>query len=432
MTIRKIKNFDELAKNDARRSALEIAEAGLKAIDTKKVLRDTVRLNGNTLSVAGNNFSLEKVKKLLFVGVGKCTIDAAAALEEILGDKISSGVGVDVKAVEKEFKKIKSFQGTHPLPTQANVEAAKAVVGILGNLTKEDLVLFVISGGGSTLLCLPEDMGCREEASIMQAMIRAGAKIQEINTVRKHLSLARGGYLAKYAYPAQVVSLIFSDVPGDEIQFIASGPTVMDTTTIEDAGEILARYNILNTCGMEKCGLVETPKEEKYFENVRNILAVSNSLALTAMKTKAEELGFAARICTSCLKGEARDVGLAIAKELHATGPKTALLYGGETTVTVRGQGRGGRNLELALSAMRDIDDGELIMSVASDGIDNGPFAGAICDTMTKKAVLDAGLALEDFLRDNNGYPLFEKIGNHLMTGSTGSNVSDLVVAIKT
>ncbi|MDP2598355.1 MAG: DUF4147 domain-containing protein [Candidatus Liptonbacteria bacterium] len=430
--MRKIKNFDELAKNDARRAALEIAEAGLEAIDTRKVLHDTVKLNGNTLSVASNDFSLEKIKRFLFVGVGKCTLDAAAALEDILGDKISSGVAVDVKTAENEFKKIKSFRGTHPLPTQANVEAAEAVVGILGNLTKDDLVLFVISGGGSTLLCLPEDMGCREEASIIQAMIRAGAKIQEINTVRKHLSLARGGYLAKYAFPAQVVSLIFSDVPGDDIQFIASGPTVMDTTTIEDAGEILARYNILNTCGMEKCGLIETPKEDKYFENVHNVLTVSNSLALAAMKTKAEELGFAAMICTSCLKGEARDVGLAITKELHAAGPKTALLYGGETTVTVRGRGRGGRNLELALSAMRDINEGELVMSVASDGIDNGPFAGAICDTMTKKAAVEAGLALEDFLRDNNGYPLFEKIGNYLMTGDTGSNVSDLMIAVKT
>jgi len=428
--MRKIKNFDELALDDTRRAALEIAEAGLQAIDTKNVLRDIVKLDGDALSVSGEKFLLEKTKKILVVGIGKCAMEAASALEEILGDRISSGVAVDVR-VSGELKKIKAFQGSHPLPTEANIKAAKAVVGILSGLGEDDLVLFAISGGGSTLLCLPENRDCEEEAMVVNALMRAGAAIEDINTVRKHLSLARGGYLAKYAYPAQVISLIFSDVPGDNLEFVASGPTFRDHTTIGEAAAILAKYDVLKTCGIDDCSLVETPKEDKYFVRVKNILAVSNALALAAMEKKAGELGYKSNVCATCLGGEAKYVGLAVAKELHKAAAKTAFLYGGETTVKVRGHGRGGRNLELALSALSETEDGELIVTLASDGIDNGPFAGAICDKITKGAIPGGKLDMKFALDGHNAYPLFEKIGHYLLTGNTGSNVSDLLIALK-
>jgi len=426
----KIKNFDELAASDSRRAALMIAEAGLRAIDTGSVLRASVKLNGDELFVKNEKFLLESGKRIFVVAVGKCAIEAAAALEDILGDRLSDGVAVDTKT-SQTLKKIKAFQGTHPLPTEANVKAAKAVVQALSGLRNDDLVIFAISGGGSTLLCLPEDGEYKDEAKIVGALIRSGATIQEINTVRKHLSLARGGYLAKYAYPAEAISLIFSDVPGNNLEFVSSGPTLKDHTTIKEAEVILAKYDVLKSCGIEKCDLVETPKEEKYFVRVKNILAVSNEDALAAMEAKAKELGFAAKICTACLNGEAREVGLALTKDLHKAGPKTAFLYGGETTVTVRGHGKGGRNLELALSALREIQDDELIMTIASDGADNGPFAGAICDRITKKAIGDKNLDYKAALDENNAYPFFEKIGNYILTGGTGSNVSDLVIALK-
>ncbi len=428
--MRKIKNFEELAVSDARRAALEIAEAGFQAIDTDKILHEVVKLDGDLLSVKGEKFPLGNVSRIFVVGIGKCAMEAATALEDIFGERLYGGIVIDTE-VRHSFKKIKAFQGTHPLPSDENITAARAVVALLKDLKEDDLAVFAISGGGSTLLCLPEQGTCLEEAEVLNALIHAGATIQEINTVRKHLSLARGGYLAKYAYPAHVVSLIFSDVPGDNLEFVASGPTVKDHTTVEEAEEILVKYDILKTCGIEKCGLVETPKEDKYFERVKNILTVSNTLALAAMEEKAKVLGFTTKICTTCLSGEARDVGLRFAKDLHKAPRKTVFLYGGETTVTIRGHGRGGRNLELALSAMREIKSGELIMTVASDGLDNGPFAGAICDTITKKAIDDGDFDLEGALDENSEYPLFEEVGHYLMTGDTGSNVSDLVIALK-
>lgn len=426
----KIKNFDELAVSDSRRVALEIAEAGLQAIDTENVIRNTVRVDGSAIVIGDQRFELGGSGKVVIGGIGKCALEAAHALEDILGDRISGGTVLYI-AGEPRLKKLEAIQGTHPLPSDQNVRGATAIVGTLKGLTETDLLIFVVSGGGSTLLCLPEDMGCREEASIMQALMQAGATIQEVNTVRKHLSLARGGYLAKYAYPARVVSLIFSDVPGNDIQFIASGPTVKDTTTIEEAEMILAKYNILNTCGMEKCGLVETPKDEKYFKNVSNILVVYNRVALDAMAKCAEEFGYAPRIVTENLNGEARDIGKKMVEELSGAAKKDVLLYGGETTVTVKGRGRGGRNQELIVSALRFVKPGELLLAIGSDGRDNGELAGAICDTITKDAADGKNVDIKAHLDENNETPFFEEIGNYIMTGNTGSNVSDLIIALK-
>jgi glycerate-2-kinase len=271
-----------------------------------------------------------------------------------------------------------------------------------------------------------------EEVPIMNALIDAGATIQEINTIRKHLSYARGGNLAKDAYPARVVSLIFSDVVGDDLSFIASGPTVKDMTTIDDAVAVLEKFNVLKTCGLEKCGLIETPKEDKYFEHVSNVLVVSNRSALEAMKAKATEFGFAAEVRSSELTGEADEVGKMIAEAVRAIPARSVLLWAGETTVTVCDPaGRGGRNLQVCASALRFVADGEEILSFASDGRDHGAFAGAICDTITKRAAAEAGVDPEVFRLADNTYELFEKIGNYVMTGDTGSNVSDLIIALK-
>lgn len=426
----KIKNFDVLAVTSARRSALLVAEAGFEAIDTGSVIKRLVEITGNSLRVDADVFSLKDIRRIFVVGVGKCAVEAGLALQEILGDLLTDGIVIDVKATTA-FKKIKSFTGTHPLPSNQNVEAAKAVVSLLKNLTTDDLVIFIISGGGSTLLCLPENGDFREELCVMQTLIKAGATIQEINILRKHLSLARGGHLAKCAYPAHAASLIFSDVPGDDIEFIASGPTVKDNTTVKDAEKILIKYDVRRVCTMQAGGLVETPKDDKYFTNVKNSIAASNKIALAAMERKASELGLRPKICTFSLYGEAREVGRSIAESLHTAEGKSVLLYGGETTVTVKGHGRGGRNLELGLSALRDTKDGELVLSIASDGRDNGEFAGVICDTITKEAIAKSGLAIETVLQENDEYPLFEKIGSYLLTGDTGSNVSDLVIALK-
>jgi len=279
---------------------------------------------------------------------------------------------------------------------------------------------------------LPKDRASKEEVPMMQALIDAGATIQEINTIRKHLSYARGGNLAKDAYPARVISLIFSDVVGDDLSFIASGPTVKDETTMDDAVAVLAKFKILKKCGMEQCGLIETPKDDNYFANVSNELVVSNLHAFEAMKSAAARLGLAAEIRGSALTGDANEVGKMIADAVRAAPPRTALLWAGETTVTVHNPaGRGGRNLELAASALRFVGEGEEILSFASDGRDHGAFAGAICDTITRKAAGDSGVDPETFRASDDTYALFEKIGNYVVTGDTGSNVSDLMIGLK-
>ena len=427
----KIQNFDELATTDARRALLTIAEAGYGAIDTNAVLEKAMRLDGNTLSLAGQDIDLATIGKIVFIAIGKCAVEAGTFAERVLGDRIAAGVLVDVK-VGPALEHIKTFCGTHPLPSDENMHAAEVIVAALAGLTERDLVIFIISGGGSTLLFLPENKVNMEEVPIMKALIDAGATIQEINTIRKHLSYARGGNLAKDAYPARVVSLIFSDVVGDNIEFIASGPTVKDVTTMDDAAAVLAKFDIQKTCGLATCGLIETPKEDKYFERVSNVLVVSNHGALEAMKASAEKLGFAAEIRASDLTGEADDVGKMIADAIHAAPPRTALLWAGETTVTIHHPaGRGGRNLQVCASALRFVADGEEILSFASDGRDHGAFAGAICDTITKRVAVEAGVDPEAFRAADDTYALFEKIGNYVMTGDTGSNVSDLIIALK-
>jgi len=426
----KIKNFDVLAVSELRRVALNIVEEGLSSIDTAKALRNTVRLNGDVLRIEDESYSVKSLKRIFVVAVGKCSLESAVVLENILGDRLSEGVAVDVRP-GGYLKRVNYFRGTHPYPSEENVKAAKEVINLLSKVDQNDLVIFVISGGGSTLLCYPEDSSYKEESSIVKSLIKAGVTIQEMNTVRKHLSLARGGFLAKYVYPAKAVALIFSDVPGDDIGFIASGPTVKDTTTIDEAAATLAKYDIFGKCSLENCGLIETPKDKKYFENIKNIIVISNSAALSAMENKAKELGFKAKVHDGALIGEAREMGIKIARELHKLPSHTVLLYGGETTVTVRGSGRGGRNLEMALSAVEEVKENEVILPFASDGRDNGEFAGAICDIITREAIQKNKLDVQETLKENNGYPLFEKVGHYLFTGDTGSNVSDLAIAVK-
>jgi glycerate-2-kinase len=427
----KIRNFDQLATTSVRKSLLGIAEAGFDAIDTGNVIRETIHCENDMLAIGGESIDLKQIDKLIFIAVGKCAADAAVAVDGILDGRISRGVVLDVKKCPA-LTNMKIFCGTHPLPSDDNIAATEMIMENLKGLTERDLVIFVVSGGGSTLLFLPNDPGDREEVAIFTALTNAGATIEELNTVRKHLSLARGGGLAKFAFPARVVSLIFSDVPGDDISFISSGPTVKDETTIQDAGEVLTKFDVLRTCNIEKCNLIETPKDDKYFTHVKNFLVVSNRKALEAMKDEAQKFGFTAEIRDTKLAGEVAGVASMVIDAIHQAPSKTVLLWGGETTVEIKGKGEGGRNLQLAATALDFVRDDEEILSFGSDGHDHGPYAGAICDTITKQAIVSAGLDLKKFRNDNNTQPLFEKAGNYLLTGDTGSNVSDLIIALKT
>ena len=405
-----IKNFDQLAKTKERKLALEMVDVGLAAIDTESVVKETIRLDGNHLYMGDEEYPLDDFKRVFVVGVGKCSLAAAGALEEIFGDKLTGGVIIDVRP--GKLRKVRSLFGDHPLPTEKNVGATQEIIKLLADTTEEDLVIFIISGGGSTLLCQPENMTCLDEAEIIKELYRAGADIKKMNTVRKHLSTARGGYLAKYAYPAQIISLFFSDIPGDDLVYVASGPTLKDNTTVEDARKVVEEFQLGERIGLKEINFVETPKEDKYFENAKNILLVSNRIALAAMAEKAKSSGYSAEIVSATMTGESEDVGLNIIEKLHGEEDRTVLLYGGETVVTEYIPGKGGRLQELVLSAMRILREGELIVGVGSDGRDNTDFAGALCDSITKESADKFALVPGEYLRKNMSYYFFEKKRN--------------------
>ena len=427
-----IQNLEALAVNDLRKDALVIAEAGYAAINTNTVLARKLRVEGDKLSIGDKDFPLAG-RRIFFVGVGKCAFAAARAIEKIFGNKLTGGIALDVSADEQTGRKrttIETYTGTHPLPSEINVRATRRIIEFLSGRGESDLVIMLISGGGSTLLCLPPpSMTCTDESALWSELTARGARIQDINIVRKHISLARGGALAKAAYPAEVISLIVSDVPGNDLAYVASGPTVFDPSTVADARAILAQYGIPSLTNTE---LIETPKEQKYFERVANILFLTNQDALAAMEDEAVRRGYETTIVDSGFSGEASEIGHAVVERLHASPTKTALLYAGESTVTLSAPaGAGGRNQEMALAALRDIRGGELILPFASDGRDNTDHAGAIADETARSHALAQNVSIDEYLGGHRAYDFFAATGDALMTGYTGSNVSDLVIALK-
>lgn len=362
-----------------------------------------------------------------FVGMGKCAVDAALVFEDILGDRITDGIVIDVK--EGNFKKLRSFIGTHPFPSDYNVSVTKKIVHMLSGITERDLVLVVVSGGGSALLCIPHEMNCSRIQEITMALWKGGATISEVNTVRKHISDIAGGQLAEIMYPATVVSFIFSDVPGDDMSVVASGPTVRDVTTVLDAEHILAKYDVLTQCQFPDCQVSETPKDKKYFKKVTNILIVTNKIALLAMEARAKALEYHAEIRDTALEGIAADLGAAFTTLPIPRG--SCYLYGGETTVRItKNSLEGGRNQELALGAVASIPHHMVIVAAASDGWDNTSVAGAIVDAGDRERAKNAHLDPNTYLRINNSYHFWKTNGGAIITGRTGINVADFYLIL--
>ncbi len=266
-----IKNFADLAKTPGRSDALTILEAGFRAINTKEVIRKAVHLTDHHLVIQGNNFNLAYYKRIFIVAIGKAGLDAAIALEEVLGDKIYRGVVLSNKTAT--FTRMQSFMMTHPLPSLSNTQATEELVNMLKETKEDDLVIAVISGGGSAMLCYPYALECQQGQELYEASIKYGINIYDLNLLRKHTSEVKGGGIAIAAYPATVVGLVFSDIPGDAAEIVASGPTYRDTTTIADAQKVADKYSI------KKLQMRETVKDDKYFKKVTNILVASNILA---------------------------------------------------------------------------------------------------------------------------------------------------------
>lgn len=422
-----IKNFDALNKTPQRKICLELIEAALSSIQPIIVISNNISLKENILSIQNQTINLKDFERVFLLGFGKGSAGLSKEIEQILGNFLTEGYVIDLEKVD--FAKIEFSLGTHPLPSNENYIFTKKVVERFTDLTEKDLVLIVVAGGGSALLVHPYKITLEKLIEVNKSLLLSGADIREMNIVRKHLSIVKGGGLAKLLYPSKVISVIASDVPANDLSVIASGPTVKDPTTKKDSLEVLNKYNLLDKLNLAENDFLETPKEDKYFENVINILLLSNITALNAMQEKAKELGFDSEVFSDKFQGEAKKAGQIL---IEKASPNKILLAGGETTVKVMDkEGRGGRNQELVLAALLSMDENTTIASFDSDGWDNSPFAGAIGDKLTLQKAKELNLNLTEYLDANNTLPFFEKIGDGIETGRLPSNVSDLMIVIR-
>jgi hydroxypyruvate reductase len=377
--------------------------------------------------------------RTIVVGAGKAAAAMAAAVEKHWGAPLE-GLVVTRVGHGAPTKKIRVVEAGHPHPDSAGMTAPSEILAMMRGLTSDDLVLALISGGGSALLALPGgEVTLADKQAITRALLKSGARIDEINAVRKHLSAIKGGRLAVAAAPARVVTLIISDVPGDDLSVIASGPTIGDASTLADAREVLRRYRINlppSVAAHLANPINETPKPgDPRLAKVENRLIATPRGSLLAAAAKAREAGYAPLILGDAIEGEARECGivhagiaLSVARNGEPAPPPCVLLSGGETTVTIRGQGRGGRNSEFALSLALALDGREGVTALAADtdGIDGvESAAGAIVapDTLARARALE--LDSRARLDDNDSYSLFAALGDLVVTGPTLTNVDD-------
>jgi hydroxypyruvate reductase len=436
---------------------LAVQRAALAAVDPGAAVRRYVQLCGNVLTVGGRDYDLERVERVWIVGGGKAAPAMVAALREILGAHLSGGLAVTkVGHIDPDLDTgpVEIVEARHPLPDEAGVQGTRRMAELLASVTKHDLVLAAISGGGSALLTLPSaGLRLADLQATTGLLLRAGATIVEMNAVRKHLSQIKGGGLVRLAGGATIASrpavagLILSDVVGDPLDVIASGPTVPDPTTFADAVSVLERYELADQVPRDvrrhlEAGLrgevPDTPKAgDGLFRRVHNVIVGSNRLAAEAAVREAQARGLEALLLSTYVEGEAREVArvaAALAKELvihDRPVPRPAcLVWGGETTVTVKGRGRGGRNQELALAAALAMEGlpNVVLVGLGTDGTD-GPTdaAGAVATGETVARARKRGLDPHAHLADNDAYPFFDALGDLVRTGPTGTNVNDLL-----
>ncbi len=435
----------------ARKEALEIFEAGVKAVDPARAIKNHVRLEKNRLIVGEKTIDLSRFDRISVIGAGKASASMAQAMEEILGERLNSGLINTKYGHGVPLKRIQVIEAGHPVPDEAGFRGARLIVQMLEKKDEKDLIFFLISGGGSALLPYPaEGITLEDKQMVTRVLLEVGASIHEINALRKHLSLVKGGRLARLAFPSTLVSLILSDVIGDDLDSIASGPTAPDHSTFQDCLNILEKYQILERIPpvvgeIFKKGVLgeieETPKPgDPVFERTQNLIIGSNIMAVEAAAKKAEELGYNTLILSSFIAGETRDVAgvhAAIAREILSSGNPinrpACVLSGGETTVTIRGKGKGGRNQEFSLAAAVAIDGlrNVVVLSAGTDGTD-GPTdaAGAIADGTTVARARTLGMDPGQFLRANDSYHFFVALGDLIITGPTHTNVMDLRIVL--
>jgi glycerate-2-kinase len=427
--MRFIKNFRELASTPERKTVLELVETAFSSIQPEEVFKTNVHIHRNILTIGQNDFNLDQFDRVFVLGFGKGSAGNSKLLERLISKRLTEGFVIDTQGPADPFEKIEFTQGTHPLPSEVNFEFTKKAIEKLSGLSERDLVLVVICGGGSAMLVHPHSITLEQKINVGKALLKSGATISEMNAVRKHLSDVKGGGLAQILYPATVATLIYSDVPGNDLSVIASGPTVHDPTKIEDSLRILKKYKLEEKLNLPPHAFVENPEDMKYFEKVHNIIVLSNETALLAMQKKAKELGWHAEIFSDRFESEAKEAGK---KLISATHHRSILLVGGETTVHVTGKGgKGGRNQELVLAALDYTGRDTVICSFDSDGWDNSEYAGAIGDWQTIQHEHAKKLNPDKFLDIDDSLDFFSKTGDAIITDRLPSNVSDLMIVLK-
>lgn len=417
----------------------ELFWTGIRAVDPYAAVKEY-------LKKIREEIETDEYQKVIVIGFGKAAYTMAKAVEEEWGDLINAGLAITKYGHGGKLNRIKVTEAGHPLPDENGVKGTEEIINLIEtNVSEKTLILCLISGGGSALLVAPyEGITLAEKQTVTQLLLKAGADITELNAVRKHLSRVKGGRLAERAYPSRLIALILSDVIGDPLEVIASGPTAPDETTYEDALTVLRKFNLIPHTPPQVIELLEKgkqgllpetlKKENPIFKHVTNMIIGNNRKALNAIKAKAFELGLRPQIISSEIQGEASEVGkylanLALETQKTLSDRPKCLISGGETTVTVKGKGLGGRNMELALAFALEIagKKGISLLSAGSDGTD-GPTdaAGAIVDGNTVLRARALGVNPEIYLENNDSYHFFQKIGGLFITGPTGTNVMDI------
>jgi glycerate 2-kinase len=436
--------------------SIKIFKTALSQADAFQAVLENLSLKGNILRIkTGLNslkaFDLSRFKKIQVLGAGKSATPMAAASEVILKDRLFDGLIITKYGHAGRLSKIKIMEAGHPLPDQAGCRGSRQIVTRLQAGGSGDLILFLTSGGCSALFTAPpEPISLQEKQKTIRLLLKAGAPIQDLNTVRKHLSLVKGGRSAQFAYPATVINLVLSDVIGDSLDIIGSGPFFPDRSSFQNALEVLGSYHLLKkvpssvTTLFKKGGrgmMKDTPKPgSACFKKVTHRIIANNRIALDAAEKTARNLGFNTFILSSQIRGEARELAKfygAIARELvqahHLSKNPVCLLAGGEPTVTVTGDGKGGRNTELALAMAIELKGlGKIsFLSAGTDGTD-GPTdaAGAVVNGRTCTRAFQKGISPESHLHHNDSYSFFKKAGGLLTTGPTGTNVMDLHILL--
>lgn len=444
-------NVESHTLAEMRKDISDIFYCGLKAVEPGAAIKRYCHLADDHLYIGNRVYDLLQFNNLFVIGAGKATAPMASALENILGKRITKGV-ISVKYNHvTELSNVRQIEAGHPIPDENGIKGTNTILGMAKDAGEDDLILCLISGGGSALLPGPaRGLTLQNKQDTMHVLLSCGAAIHEINTIRKHISQIKGGNLARIAYPATLISLILSDVVGDVPDIIASGPSVPDSSTFHDCMKIIDRYHIIKELpesivkhikeGMSG-NIPENPKQnDRIFEKTHNLIVGSNMEAILSAQKKAESLNYNTIVLSSMIEGETRHVArvhTAIAREIRKTGlpvqPPACILSGGETTVTIKGKGKGGRNQEFALASAFDIAE-EKNIAVFSGGTDgnDGPTdaAGAISDTDTIKKATELGLDPGKYLANNDSYHFFKQTGDLFITGPTNTNVMDLRIIL--